>query len=446
MSETPPRPGAWTGDGAPVAEATRCRTATLYLCYFGLREPLVQTQVLPYLRQLVVSGVEVYLLTFDPELRARWTRAEIDDRTRSLHAEGIHWSSLAYHKRPSLPATIFDMLVGAWAARRLVRRHGIDVLHARAHVAAVMGGVAKILTNRKLIFDIRGFNPEEYVDAGIWRPGGLKFRLAKAMEHWLFHVADGFVVLTNKARDVLFPGCTDVDLRGRPIEVIPCCVECRRFGSTDGLTKDAAKAELGLSGRRVLTYVGALGGFYLTDEMIEFLATAHRQDPSTFAMILTQSPPELVLKPLARSVIPEESYLVRRVAPTEVPRYLRAADLALSFIKPTYSKQASSPTKVAEYLAGGLPVIANVGIGDLDEVLEAERVGVILRRFDRDAYLTALRVADALRSDPETPARCLASARRCFDLETVGGARYCRLYGRLSAPDGSRGDPSFSRS
>jgi len=26
---------------------------TLYICYFGIREPLVQTQVLPYLRELM---------------------------------------------------------------------------------------------------------------------------------------------------------------------------------------------------------------------------------------------------------------------------------------------------------------------------------------------------------------------------------------------------------
>ena len=26
-------------------------SAALYICYFGLREPLVQTQVLPYLRE-----------------------------------------------------------------------------------------------------------------------------------------------------------------------------------------------------------------------------------------------------------------------------------------------------------------------------------------------------------------------------------------------------------
>ena len=35
---------------------------TLYVCYFGLREPLVQTQVLPYLRELAASGVAYFKL------------------------------------------------------------------------------------------------------------------------------------------------------------------------------------------------------------------------------------------------------------------------------------------------------------------------------------------------------------------------------------------------
>jgi carbamoyltransferase len=43
--------------------------ATLYICYFGINEPLVQTQVLPYLRQLSAAGVRVNLLTFEQGLR-----------------------------------------------------------------------------------------------------------------------------------------------------------------------------------------------------------------------------------------------------------------------------------------------------------------------------------------------------------------------------------------
>ncbi|HEV3167711.1 MAG TPA: hypothetical protein VGZ22_27145, partial [Isosphaeraceae bacterium] len=190
--------------------------------------------------------------------------------------------------------------------------------------------------------------------------------------------------------------------------------------------------ELGLTDRRVIVYLGALGGCYLTDEMARFLAIAHRRDRSTFAMILTQSPPALISKVLRRLGIGEGDYFVRQIAPTEIPRYLLAADLALCFIKPSYSKAASSPTKVAEYLASGLPIVCNAGIGDLDGLIEGEGVGVLVREFGDAHFRRALDGAEALISDCQISSRCRTAAAAHFDLESVGGERYRGLYQRLS--------------
>src|SRR5262245_5821610 len=107
---------------------------TLYICYFGLREPLAQTQVLPYLRELSRGGVEVHLLTFEPGGNRGWNESEREAWRGRLDSQGIRWRSLAYHKRPSLPATIYDITAGALTAIRLIRRGRIDVAHARGYV------------------------------------------------------------------------------------------------------------------------------------------------------------------------------------------------------------------------------------------------------------------------------------------------------------------------
>ncbi len=83
---------------------------TLYLCYFGLREPLVQTQVLPYLRQIRAGGIAVTLLTFESNPKENWTTQQIGVEQRKLADEGIKWHFLTYHKRPSAPATLYDVL------------------------------------------------------------------------------------------------------------------------------------------------------------------------------------------------------------------------------------------------------------------------------------------------------------------------------------------------
>jgi glycosyltransferase involved in cell wall biosynthesis len=404
---------------------------TLYLCYFGLREPLVQTQVLPYLRQLVSDGTHVSLLKFEPEMKRNWSRAQIETEQSRLAGEGLHWHCLPYHKRPSLPATLYDVARGALLAARLVRRERVGVLHARGHVPALMGAMVKLLVGGRLVFDIRGFMPEEYTDAGVWPEHGYLYRGAKLVERYLMASSDAFVVLTEKAREILFPGCEATDGQGRPIEVIPCCVDPARFRAAEEATRDELRRELKLTNRRVFVYVGSFGGWYMTDEMTQFLALAHEQDPRTFALILTQSAPEPVRERLRGLGLGDDDFFVGRIAAADVPRYLKAADASISFIKACYSKLSSSPTKIAEYLTSGLPIVCNTGVGDLDELLITDRVGVVIHDFTPEAYTQALGELNMLSEDPALMARCQASASERFGMETVGGYRYRRLYRRL---------------
>jgi len=404
---------------------------TLYVCYFGLREPLVQTQVLPYLRQLVAAGLQVSLLTFEPRLRQTWSTQEIAEQRSSLKSEGIGWKCLPYHKWPSLPATLYDIARGTWEIIQLMRRENVTVLHARNHVPALMSALAKKVKGGRLVFDIRGFMPEEYTDAGVWPQDGYLYRGLKTVERYLLRVSDAFVVLTEKARDIVFPGSVDRDALGRPLEVIPCCVDFQRFQVAERTSREALRAELGVAGRRVIIYVGSFGGWYMTDEMTEFLAVAHQQDTSTFSIILTQSPHQMVRDRMRELGIDANDFMVAKVSPEEVPRYLRAANIAISFIKPCYSKQSSSPTKIAEYLASGLPVVCNAGVGDLDKLILENGVGVLLREFKPAAYLEALGDMDTLRRDEKFADHLRQVARREFDLSGVGGTRYRRLYQRL---------------
>ncbi len=417
---------------------------TLHLCYFGVREPLVQTQVLPYLRQLQKSGVDISILTFEPGFHD-WSDAEREAVRGELQAQGIRWFGLPYHKRPTLPATLYDILCGAAMAIRIGRRERIDVLHARAHVPAAMASLAKVVIGAKVVFDIRGLMAEEYVDAGVWKNGSLPYRLVKLLEKRLLQSADGFVVLTERIRDSFFGEGARMDRRGAPVEVIPCCVDLSRFQAAAALSRDAIREELGLSDRKVIVYVGALGGWYLTEEMAELLAAAHARDPRVFSLILTQSPPDELCARLDALGVGPEDRLIRKVAPAEIPRYLKAADLAISLIKPCYSKLASSPTKLAEYLASGLPVICNPGIGDVDRVITADRVGVLVEELTREGFQTALDAAEALCREPGLSERCRASAQARFDLNQVGGQRYRRLYERLfrrEADSGASGPQS----
>lgn len=412
---------------------------SIYICYFGVREPLVQTQVIPYLCELMKDGHLLSLLTFEqPSTVAELQSSGIAKLKKELLQIGIDWHWLRYHKRPSAIATAWDVLQGAWFIHRFISLEKPDILHGRVHTPTLMGAVARKLSRHKpkLLFDIRGFFPEEYTDAGIWPEGGWLYRIAKRIETWLLKESDGFVVLTEKARELLFPesSVSGLDAVGRPVEVIPCCVDMARFNVANENSRQAVREMLGIEDRKTIAYVGALGGWYLTSQTADFFGAIKANEPNAFALMLTQSRADMIEPQLREHGYSNDDFLIKRVSSGEVPRYLSAADAAVSFIKRCYSKQASSPTKNAEYLACGLPIIANDGVGDMTAQIIEDRTGVIIETFDDASYAEALEKINAMLSDREELAmRCRASAEKRFDLEKVGGPRYRRLYVNLLA-------------
>lgn len=88
-----------------------------------------------------------------------------EELRRQLAETGIEWHCLRYHRKPSLPATIYDVVNGVRYGRMLVRRNGIEMVHARSQIAATIALGLKKRGGLKMIFDVRGLMAEEYVDA-----------------------------------------------------------------------------------------------------------------------------------------------------------------------------------------------------------------------------------------------------------------------------------------
>lgn len=398
----------------------------LYISYLPVLDPLAQSQVLPYIEAVAQSGVPMLLLTFEPHPRAK----EMERQIRSdLKQKGILWRSLRYHKSPSLPATAWDILMGSFYAGWLILKHRVKVVHARAHVPAMIAMTVKKIFRIKMIFDLRGLMAEEYVDGGTWTENGIHFKLTKRMERHFFKQADAVVVLTEKIKDFLKSKGL---LNGASTTVIPCCVDLERFPLYPHQQIESLRSELGLSHKKVLLYLGKLGGMYLPAQMVDFFLEAKKGLPDLHFLILTQSDHRLITDPLQGRSIAKDNYTLLTASPKEVPLYLQLADFGISFIKPEFSKTASSPTKLGEYLAAGLPVMANSGIGDCDELLSGNRVGIVIKNFNPETYRSALEAMSDLLSEGELiKKRCRTVAEDLLSLQKVGAPRYRQVYGLL---------------
>jgi glycosyltransferase involved in cell wall biosynthesis len=95
---------------------------------------------------------------------------------------------------------------------------------------------------------------------------------------------------------------------------------------------------------------------------------------------------------------------------------------------------ATSPVKIAEYLACGLPLVINAGIGDSDAMITAERIGALVSNFNENEYVAAANVIEGLVGYPDqTRGRAREIAERLFDVRRVGVQRYGRLYENVLA-------------
>jgi glycosyltransferase involved in cell wall biosynthesis len=389
----------------------------LYICYLALDDPLVETQVVAYLEGLAARGHVVHLLTFEHGRLSRRRRFEL---RRRLGARGIHWHGLRYHKRPSLIATGFDVLCGAIVAGSIVRRADLRAIHARSHVPVAMAVAVKRLARIPFIFDIRGLMAEEYVDAGRWAPNGIAFRITKAVERAAVRQAAANVVLTNRVKEMLF-----ADRDG--VYVIPCCADLERIAA-QAANREQMRQRLRLGDRVVLIYVGKFTGWYMERQMVEFFAEARKSEPRLHFHILTQHDKSAIIDEFAKAGVREDAYSLTRVAPERVGEHLSAADAAISLIRRCPSKVSSSPTKIGEYLAAGLPVLASSGIGDLDELLGADGIGVLIDSFDPPTYARAAAQRWEVAAAPGAAARRIQLADQRLSLQRVGIPAYDALY------------------
>jgi glycosyltransferase involved in cell wall biosynthesis len=400
----------------------------VFATYNGLLDPLGPSQILPYLERLHPTW-PVHILSFERPDRLGDAPA-LAAMEKRLSSQAIGWTRLRYHKWPSLPATTFDLAVGVLAMRRIIRRARgrVGLVHLRGYLP--MAIASRATRKLPLLFDIRGLQAEEYVDGGVWKEGELKWRLAKASEREFFRRAAGAVVLTENIRPYVEEQFRRVG-RTPPVAVIPCCVDLTRF-RFDGGARAARRQELRVPESTTLfVYSGTIGTWYMPAEMARFVRVFKRVTARPVCLLWMVNNEERRVQELSRAAgLADDEYRVRRATADQVPGYLSASDAALALIRPCFSKRSSSPTKYAECLAMGLPILICRGVGDGAVLADRGAAVATDEQFDEPAMEAASIELARLLSKPRDHFRGIAT--EVFDIERVALPAYRAMYERLS--------------
>ncbi len=387
--------------------------SVLYLSYDGMLEPLGQSQVLAYLESLAMTR-PIHLMSF--EKPKDWADVTLRNRVQArMDGAGIQWHPRRYHRRPSALATSWDIGVGVLLGLWLIIRHRLAIVHARSYVAGVMALPLLWMTGARFLFDMRGLWADERVDGGLWPCDGRMYQLAKWFERRLLTRADHVVSLTNAAVSEIerFPYLRNAM---PPVSVIPTCADLARFAPV-------APPD----GPFVLGYVGSTGTWYLFDAVVACFAQLRTMRPDARFLVVNRGEHAYVLDRLSAGGVPMDAVEVRAADHAEVPAQMARMHAGVFFIKPVFSKQASAPTKLGEFLGCGIACLSNTGVGDMAAILEGDRVGVAIDEFGPSALANGLTRLLLLVAEENVRSRCVAAAITHFSLDG-GVAQYNRIY------------------
>ena len=364
----------------------------IFVSIDGMTDPLGQSQVLPYLVGLAKKGNTIGIVSC--EKKENW------DLNSQLIKEiltdaNISWSYCFYKTgKPFISQLQNYLSLKKIVVKEIKKNNENTILHCRSYLPGLIGLSTKKKFNTGFIFDMRGFWADERIEGGIWNKnniiGSYLYSYFKKKEKELLMNADHIISLTTKAKETILDWKLGND--SSKISVIPCCADLHHFSKENiNATKLNSIQEKfpQLKNKFVLSYVGSLGTWYMADEMLAFFKILSTKTDAFF-LIITKDNPNLIHDAAKKARVDLDKLVLISSSRIDIPYYISLSSASLFFIKPTFSKSASSPTKMGELLSMGIPIITNTGIGDVDAIIKETRCGVLINEFNNQDYENAI--------------------------------------------------------
>lgn len=360
----------------------------LYVSYDGMTDNLGQSQVIPYLKGLSAKGFTIHIISCEKKDAFERRKSFI---SKLLEKNNIVWHPIPYTAKPPVFSTLYDMHKIQNLAAKLVANplNNIRLLHCRSYISAHVGAYCKKKFGIPWIFDMRGFWADERVDGGIWNTSKWLYRWVynyfKNVEKEFITKSDYIISLTQNGANEIRSWKT-YQTNSVPIAVIPCCADMQLFTYQEKKMQSLRKTLHISDNNFVLSYLGSFGTWYMTDEMFDFFKVLYEKNNDAIFLCITPDSKDWLESMAMRKDIPRSSLRVVKANREDVPSYVSLSDWSMFFIKSVYSKKASSPTKMGELLAVGVPLVCNAGVGDVDEIMSHCPQGFVVENFSTNEY------------------------------------------------------------
>jgi len=268
---------------------------------------------------------------------------------------------------------------------------------------------------------MRALWPEELITSSRINRDSFLHKIIILIERLCLRDATNVVTLTNASVKYLNKKYSK-ELKNKELVVIPTCVDLNKFRMC---LYDKSQENKALVHGCIGTVLS--GWFDIKWLSIWFNKLAEIDQNSTFE-IISQDDSKVI-----RSLVDSNNVLGARLKiysclPQDIPNAIKNHSISTMFYKGgEVSELGRSPTRLAEVLACGMPVVVNRGVGDVVDVVTQNRVGIVLDGVDASSISDAVDNLNSLYLDKEIHKRCRDTAEKIFSLE-FGIENYRKIY------------------
>jgi 1,2-diacylglycerol 3-alpha-glucosyltransferase len=237
---------------------------------------------------------------------------------------------------------------------RVIRREGIDIIHAHNYEGALVGIMAKWITGRPLLYNAVNLMVDELAGYRFIRPAWLAHALARGLDWFTPIFPNHITAVSPELRDWFI----EHGVPAERVDMVPAGIEPEMF---DNPAPEKFEKEHQINGRPVVMYTGVLNAFQRVDYLLRAFALVLQTQPDALLLIvspLVSEAHEKEHKQLAAELGISRSIIW--IAPhslEDLPSYLALADVTVV----PRPECPGHPVKLLNYMLAGKPVVSFAG-------------------------------------------------------------------------------------
>ncbi|SEH05613.1 glycosyltransferase [Candidatus Venteria ishoeyi] len=316
------------------------------------------------------QGCKVHLACLVPAQNYKKNATETLNHAQEFISLGCEVSLLPIQDFFNLNKGISDFSSIIENLHSIIKVTNATIIHAEAlYCSRIAYWVKQSLTNVIFSIDWHGIIPEESRMGGAHKN---RIMALEKIENKLLQESD-LNIFVSKEMNKHYQHKYTLDII--KYITVPCCVSDTFFIESNATVKLDEFSENHL----IFGYIGSMADWQCGSEMISLFAQLYQfSSDCRFILLVPKSDHTKVYEYIKHAGLPEHSVILTEVSHHEVSAWMQKFHVGVLLRRSDPVNQVSSPTKYAEYLASGVPVLMTDGIGDYSERVKKEDVGLVL--------------------------------------------------------------------